>query len=98
MHALSLVIKSFTLALMIKSLTLAWKWASPRLTAGSSSDTCFGDGLHLVRLPGNLRTRAVVMILILLDFACASSQASESCCAVVMILTLSGFSDIFSIV
>ena len=73
--ALQLVIKSFTLALMIKSLTLAWKWASPRLTAGSSSDTCFGDGLHLVRLPGNLRTRAVVMILI-----------------------LSGFSDIFSIV
>ena len=37
---------------MIKSLTLAWKWASPRLTDGSSSDTCFGDGLHLFRLPG----------------------------------------------
>ena len=32
------------------------------------SDTCFGDVLHLVTLPENLRTRAVVIILTLFFF------------------------------
>ena len=70
MHALSLVIKSVTLVVMIKSFTLAVMMGVACLTARSTSDTCFGDVLHRVRLLGNLRTRAVVMILTLLDFLC----------------------------
>ena len=44
------------------------------LTVGSTPDTCFGDALHLVRLPGNVRTLALVMILTLLDFLCFFSS------------------------
>ena len=70
MRALSLVIQSFTLAVMVKYFTLAVMMGFACLTAGSTPDTCFVEVLHLVRLPGNLRTRAVVMILTLLDFLC----------------------------
>ena len=62
------MVKSFTLAVMIKSCTLAVMMDFACLTAGSTPDTCFGDVLHLVRPRGNLRTRAVVMILTMLDF------------------------------
>ena len=69
-HALSLVNKSFTLAVMVKSFTLAVTMGFVCLTAGQLPDTCFGDVLHRVRLPENLCTRAVVMILTLLDLLC----------------------------
>ena len=55
---------------MVKTFTLAVMMGFACLTARSTPDTCFGDVLHLVRLPGNLRTRAVVMILTLLDSLC----------------------------
>ena len=60
---LSVMVKSFTFAVMIKSFTLA-VLGLVRLTP----DTCFGDVLHLVRQPGNPRTRA------LLDFLCFLSS------------------------
>ena len=66
----AVMIMSFTLAVMIKSCTLAVMMDFACLTAGSTPDTCFGDVLHLVRPRGNLRTRAVVMILTMLDFFC----------------------------
>ena len=75
MHALPLVNKSFTLAVMVKSFTLAVMMGFVCLTAGQLQTRAFGDVLHLVRPQGNLRTRAVVMV-----------------------LTLSGFSDTFSII
>ena len=74
LFTLAVMIKSFTLAVMVKSFTLAVMMGFVCLTPGSTPDTCFGDVLHLVRLPGNLRTRAVVMILTLLDFLCFLSS------------------------
>ena len=67
---LAVMVKYFTLAVMIKSFTLAVMTGFACLNAESTPGTCFGDVLHLVRLPGKLRTRAVVMILTLLDFLC----------------------------
>ena len=67
LHALSLVIKLFTLAVMIKSFTLAVMLGFVCLTL-ESPDTCFGDVLHFVRLPENLRPRVVVLMFTLLDF------------------------------
>ena len=67
---LAVVIKSFTLAVVIKSFTLAVMMGFACLTAGSTPDTYFCDVLHLVRLRGNLRARALVVILTLLDFLC----------------------------
>ena len=95
--SLSVMVKSFTLAVMIKSLTLAVMPGFICLTAGSTPDTCFGDVLHLVRLPGNLRTRALVMTFTLLDFLCFVSTIPSHARAVMMVLSLSGFSGIFSI-
>ena len=54
--------------MVVKSFTLAVTMGFVCVTVGSTPDTCFGDVLHLVRLMGNLRTRALVMILTLLDF------------------------------
>ena len=64
----------------------------------STPDTCFGDVLHLVRLLANLRTRALVMILTVLDFLCFPLVHLSHARAVVMVLTKSGFSATFSII
>ena len=75
----SLVDKSFTLAVMIKSFTLAVMMGFVCLTVGSTPDTCFGDVLHLVGLPGFplihlSHARAVVMVPSLSGFSTSSQS------------------------
>ena len=80
LHALSLVNKSFILAVMVKSFTLddevfhSCRDDGIRLSdCRSTPDTWFGDVLHLGRLLGNLCTRAVVMVLTLSGFSATFS-------------------------
>ena len=78
-------------ALVNKSFFLAVMMGFVCLTVGSTPEPCFGDVPHRVRLPENLRTRAVVIPVFPHNHP---GRARD----VVMVLPLSGFSDIFSII
>ena len=72
---------------MIKSFTLAVMMGFVRLTARSTPDTCFGDVLHLVRLRGESSHPCLVGLPVFPLIHLSHARA------VVMVLSLSGFSD-----